>query len=242
MSEHGSEENCTPIERPAGAIIHARRKMFLDDEARGARSERVAARAEQRTPSRLSKLPRVSPAQLFRPSQSRQIPSLDRASSVGPGPPPRNCVVAGAPVIVNTPSTFPSLSVTATVTARFNAGSRRHSLRNHRFHFRSSLGFLRSTAAVAVCEISRRSWYRAGSSGGPPPTCPMANAYSVARDAAILIPISTSPTSARPSGNRTMIEVIHSCRGTFRRVRLPARTTDVTRLRLTAVTSVAETF
>src|SRR5437764_14835225 len=38
----------------------------------------------------------------------------------GPGPPPRNCVVAGAPVILKTPSTFPSLSVTATVTARFN--------------------------------------------------------------------------------------------------------------------------
>src|SRR2546423_12758882 len=37
----------------------------------------------------------------------------------GPGPPPRNCVVAGAPVILKTPSTFPSLSVTATVTARF---------------------------------------------------------------------------------------------------------------------------
>src|SRR2546421_12134695 len=37
----------------------------------------------------------------------------------GPGPPPRNCVIAGAPVILKTPSTFPSLSVTATVTARF---------------------------------------------------------------------------------------------------------------------------
>src|SRR5437588_3031477 len=34
----------------------------------------------------------------------------------GPGPPPRNCVVAGAPVILKTPRTFPSLSVTATVT------------------------------------------------------------------------------------------------------------------------------
>src|SRR5688572_16343558 len=41
--------------------------------------------------------------------------------NVGPGPPPRNCVVAGAPVIVKTPSTFPSLSVTATVTARLSA-------------------------------------------------------------------------------------------------------------------------
>src|SRR2546423_9300263 len=37
-----------------------------------------------------------------------------------PGPPPRNCVVAGAPVILKTPRAFPSLSVTATVTARFN--------------------------------------------------------------------------------------------------------------------------
>src|SRR5207248_6129364 len=38
----------------------------------------------------------------------------------GPGPPPRNCTVAGAPVILKTPSTFPSLSVTATEMARFN--------------------------------------------------------------------------------------------------------------------------
>src|SRR5712691_3641643 len=34
----------------------------------------------------------------------------------GPGPPPRNCVVTGAPVILKTPSTFASRSVTATVT------------------------------------------------------------------------------------------------------------------------------
>src|SRR6266853_2492400 len=34
----------------------------------------------------------------------------------GPGPPPRNWVVAGAPVILKTPSTFASRSVTATVT------------------------------------------------------------------------------------------------------------------------------
>src|SRR2546429_9272806 len=38
----------------------------------------------------------------------------------GPGPPPRNCVVVGAPVILKTPSTFPSLSVTATVTGRLS--------------------------------------------------------------------------------------------------------------------------
>src|SRR5437868_14030860 len=45
-------------------------------------------------------------------------PVIGFAVRVGPGPPPRSCVVAGAPVIRNTPSTFPSLSVTATVTAR----------------------------------------------------------------------------------------------------------------------------
>src|SRR5215510_3878381 len=47
-------------------------------------------------------------------------PVIGSGTSVGPGPPPRNCVVAGAPVIAKTPSTFPSLSVTATVTARFS--------------------------------------------------------------------------------------------------------------------------
>src|SRR5262247_1923204 len=47
-------------------------------------------------------------------------PVIGFGTSVGPGPPPRNCVVAGAPVIEKTPSTFPSLSVTATVTARFS--------------------------------------------------------------------------------------------------------------------------
>ena len=43
-------------------------------------------------------------------------PVIGFGASVGPGPPPRNCVVAGAPVMRNTPSGFPSLSVTATVT------------------------------------------------------------------------------------------------------------------------------
>src|SRR6267378_877524 len=42
---------------------------------------------------------------------------------VGPGPPPRNWVVAGAPVIVKTPRTFPSRSVTATVTGRPNCAA-----------------------------------------------------------------------------------------------------------------------
>src|SRR5258708_40252395 len=42
---------------------------------------------------------------------------------VGPGPPPRSWVVAGAPVIVKTPRTFPSRSVTATVTGRPNCAA-----------------------------------------------------------------------------------------------------------------------
>src|SRR5205807_4884994 len=45
-------------------------------------------------------------------------PVIGFGARVGPGPPPRSCVVAGAPVIRNTPSAFPSSSVTATVTAR----------------------------------------------------------------------------------------------------------------------------
>ena len=47
-------------------------------------------------------------------------PVIGSGGSDGPGPPPRNCVVAGALVILKTPSTFPSLSVTATVTARLS--------------------------------------------------------------------------------------------------------------------------
>src|SRR5207249_6475306 len=47
-------------------------------------------------------------------------PVIGFGTCEGPGPPPRNCVVAGAPVILKTPSTFPSLSVTATVTGRLS--------------------------------------------------------------------------------------------------------------------------
>src|SRR5262245_16698108 len=47
-------------------------------------------------------------------------PVIGFGVSVGPGPPPRNCVIAGAPVIEKTPSTLPSLSVTATVTDRLS--------------------------------------------------------------------------------------------------------------------------
>jgi hypothetical protein len=43
-------------------------------------------------------------------------PVTGSGASVGPGPPPRSCVVAGAPVILKTASALPSLSVTATVT------------------------------------------------------------------------------------------------------------------------------
>src|ERR1041385_5815628 len=38
-------------------------------------------------------------------------PVIGSGDRVGPGPPPRNCVVAGAPVILKTPSALPSLSV-----------------------------------------------------------------------------------------------------------------------------------
>src|SRR6185369_13028050 len=47
-------------------------------------------------------------------------PVIGFGTSVGPGPPPRNWVVGGALVIAKTPSTLPSLSATATVTARFS--------------------------------------------------------------------------------------------------------------------------
>src|SRR2546422_709967 len=47
-------------------------------------------------------------------------PVMGLGTCEGPGPPPRNCVEAGAPVILKTPRTFPSRSVTATVTGRFN--------------------------------------------------------------------------------------------------------------------------
>src|SRR6185437_9284988 len=97
-------------------------------------------------------------------------PVIGSGAKVGPGPPPRNCVVAGAPVIVNTPSTLPSLSVTATVTARFNADA------------------AETACAIIVCTsvvVSVPAVAAAGrgappagvgtapsSSGGPPPMCP----------------------------------------------------------------------
>jgi len=89
-------------------------------------------------------------------------------------PPPVMCVVAGAPVIWKTPSTLPSRSVTATVTARFRAAAAETACA---ITFCTSVtprlpavtGFV---FGVAVTTGGAGVGIEFASSGGPPPTCP----------------------------------------------------------------------
>src|SRR5436190_17824670 len=90
----------------------------------------------------------------------------------GPGPPPRNRVLALAPVILKTPSALPSLSVTATVTGRFKDAAA-----DTAWAIIVCTSALLRVPAVADGAIGGAGVPGVGtapsSSGGPPPTWPM---------------------------------------------------------------------
>src|SRR5687768_8073954 len=120
MSEHGREENWTPNKGPPGRLLTPGGKCSW--------MMKLAVRVVNALPRVLNKAA-VPAFEIAASLAGTSVPSKPVATnpvigfgvSVGPGPPPRNCVAAGAPVIVKRPSTLPSLSVTATVTARLSA-------------------------------------------------------------------------------------------------------------------------
>ncbi len=202
ISEQGSDENCTPYSGPP------ERKSIPGGKCSW--MMKPAVRVVKAFPVVLKREP-VPALEIAASAAGTTVPSRPRPAV----PTLLIVVVAGAPVITKTPSTFASRSVTATVTARF-----RDTAADTAWLMMVCTSLVVRLPAVAVGAGGDGVTGEPGvgtapsSSGGPPPTWPIPTRTRLLEVPLYVTRINTSPKSSMPSLSRMTSEVAQGWSGT----------------------------